>query len=107
MQTFNQEVGGNQDPIQGAYNLEVSSPGLDRPIFTLLQFDRYIGREAKLSLAAKLDGRRKLVGSITGTEIDLVLLEVEGKEYKVPADSIENARLVPEIDFNKGNKRES
>lgn len=95
-----------EDPIQGAYNLEVSSPGLDRPLFTLSQFARYIDNEARLTLSLKLDGRRKLTGKITGTDENLVLMLVEGKLYKVPADSIDNARLVPEIDINKGNKRE-
>ncbi len=95
-----------EDPIQGAYNLEVSSPGLDRPLFTLPQFARYIDNDAKLTLSVKLDGRRKLSGKITGTGENLVLMEVEGKEYKVPAESIDNARLIPDIDINKGNKRE-
>ncbi len=95
-----------EDPIQGAYNLEVSSPGLDRPLFTLSQFTRYIDNDARLTLSLKLDGRRKLTGKITGTDENLVLMQVEGKLFKVPADSIDNARLVPEIDINKGNKRE-
>jgi ribosome maturation factor RimP len=95
-----------EDPIQGAYNLEVSSPGLDRPLFTLSQFARYIDNDARLTLSLKLDGRRKLTGKITGTDENLVLMQVEGKLFKVPADSIDNARLVPEIDINKGNKRE-
>jgi ribosome maturation factor RimP len=95
-----------EDPIQGAYNLEVSSPGLDRPLFTLSQFARYIDHDARLTLSVKLDGRRKLTGKITGTGDNLVLMEVEGRQYQVPADSIDNARLVPQIDINKGNKRE-
>jgi len=95
-----------EDPIQGAYNLEVSSPGLDRPLFTLSQFARYIDNDARLTLSVKLDGRRKLTGQITGTGDNLVLIQAEGKLYKVPADSIDNARLVPEIDINKGNKRD-
>jgi ribosome maturation factor RimP len=97
-----------EDPIQGTYNLEVSSPGLDRLIFTLPQFARFTGRNVKVTLAAKLDGRRKLSGKITGTgDSYIVLLDDDGKEYKVPADSIELARLVPEIQINAGNKRES
>jgi ribosome maturation factor RimP len=95
-----------EDPIQGAYNLEVSSPGLDRPLFTLPQFARYTDSDVKVNLGMKLDGRRKFTGRIIGVQDNQVLLEVDGKEYKVPADAIDNARLVPEIDFNKGNKRE-
>ena len=97
-----------EDPIQGTYNLEVSSPGLDRLIFTLSQFARFTGMQVKLTLAAKLDGRRKLSGKIGGIEENsLILLEQDGKELKVPADSMDNARLVPEIHINKGNKRDS
>ena len=95
------------DPIQGAYNLEVSSPGLDRPLFSLAQFARYIGSEVRLVLSAKLDGRRKFTGRITGTDPDHVQLEVEGNAITVPADAIDSARLVPDIDINKGEKRES
>ena len=96
-----------EDPVQGAYNLEVSSPGLDRPLFSLPQFARYTGSEARVTLSAKLDGRRKLRGKITGTGEGHVLMQVEGNELVVAADSIESARLIPEIDINIGNKRES
>lgn len=97
-----------EDPIQGTYNLEVSSPGLDRPMFTLMQFDQFVGNNVKINLSAKLDGRRKLSGKITGTGDNcLILLEDDGKEYKVPEDSIEHARIVPEILINIGNKREN
>lgn len=97
-----------EDPIQGTYNLEVSSPGLDRPMFTLAQFDRFVGDNVKINLSAKLDGRRKLSGKITGTGDNcLLLLEEDGKEYKVPEDSIEHARIVPEVLINIGKKREN
>ena len=96
-----------EDPIQGAYNLEVSSPGLDRPLFTLNQFARHTGRAARLNLGAKLEGRRKLSGRIAGTGEDYVLMEVDGEEMRVPGDLIEQARIVPEAgDFNIGKKRD-
>ncbi|MEX2353266.1 MAG: ribosome maturation factor RimP [Gammaproteobacteria bacterium] len=96
-----------EDPIQGAYNLEVSSPGLDRPLFTLQQFGRYTGKLAKLGLGTKLEGRRKLSGRIIEAGTDYVLMDVEGTQYKVPADSIDNARLVPEMqDYNFKTKRD-
>lgn len=97
-----------EDPVQGAYNLEVSSPGLDRPLFTLDQVARHAGRTARLNLGAKLAGRRKLSGRIAGTGEDYVLMEVDGEEIQVPGELIEHARIVPGAgDFNLGKKRES
>jgi len=95
-----------EDPIQGTYNLEVSSPGLDRPLFTLSQFSRNTGKMAKINLASKLDGRRKLTGRIMQTGSDFVLINVDGTEYKLTADMIDQARLVPEKqDYNFGMKK--
>lgn len=97
-----------EDPVQGAYNLEVSSPGLDRPLFTLDQFARHAGRMARLNLGAKLAGRRKLTGRIAGIGEGYVLMAVDGEEMQVPGELIEHARIVPEAgDFNLGKKRES
>jgi len=95
-----------EDPIQGTYNLEVSSPGLDRPVFTLAQFAQNTGKMVKLNLGTKLDGRRKLTGRIIEAGTDFVLVECEGTEYRVVADMIDHARLVPEMqDYNFGKKK--
>jgi ribosome maturation factor RimP len=96
-----------EDPIQGAYHLEVSSPGLDRPLFTLRQFEKFKGHVARVNLGTKLDGRRKLTGTITATGMDFVEMNVDGREFKVPAAFIEQARLVPgPADFNLAQRRE-
>jgi ribosome maturation factor RimP len=87
-----------EDPIQGTYHLEVSSPGLDRPLFTLSQFAQFRGRVARVTLSSKLEGRRKLSGTITATGADFVVMDVDGREYQVPAALIEQARLVPSPD---------
>jgi ribosome maturation factor RimP len=95
-----------EDPIQGTYNLEVSSPGLDRPVFTLAQFAQNTGKMVKINLGTKLDGRRKLTGRIVEAGTDFVLVESEGTEYRVAADMIDHARLVPEMqDYNFGKKK--
>lgn len=96
-----------EDPIQGAYHLEVSSPGLDRLLFTLEQLAAYTGEMARLNLSTRLDGRRKLTGRLAGTDDRHVQIEVDGNRLTVPADLIEHARLVPEIHINKGKQRES
>jgi len=92
-----------EDPIQGTYNLEVSSPGLDRPLFSLSQFASNTGKLARVNLGMKLDGRRKLTGRIINIGTGFVLMDVDGKEYKVEDDAIDHARLVPEMqDYNFG-----
>ena len=84
------------DPIKGSYNLEVSSPGFDRPLFTLEHFRRFIGQTVRIQLHEMTEGRRKLAGRITAVHGDSVAVNVEGTECLVQADNIDKARLVPE-----------
>ena len=86
-----------EDPVRGSYNLEVSSPGLDRPLFTLEHFQRHLGSEARVQLRSKLEGRRKLSGRIEAVDAETVVIRVEDMDYRVPAELIEKARLVPEV----------
>jgi ribosome maturation factor RimP len=86
-----------EDPIPGHYDLEVSSPGLDRPLFTTEHYERFRGRAVRLKLVAKLDGRRKLEGRLAGVRSDAVLLHVEGEDLEIPLAMIASARLVPEF----------
>lgn len=88
-----------EDPVTGHYDLEVSSPGVDRPLFTAEHFERFRGRKARLRLAAMLDGRRKLEGTIAGLKQDAVLLEVDGETREIPLAMVESARLVPDFRF--------
>lgn len=85
-----------EDPISGHYNLEVSSPGLDRPLFTLEQYDRFTGEEAKVTLFAPVEGRRKFKGRILGVGDNQVRLEQDGAEVALVFDNIAKARLVPD-----------
>jgi ribosome maturation factor RimP len=86
-----------EDPIREHYRLEVSSPGLDRPLFTPAQFERFAGHEVRIRLARLIDRRRKLSGVLRGVRGDAVLVEVEGAELAIPLADIESARLVPEF----------
>ncbi|MBS9405189.1 ribosome maturation factor RimP [Halomonas sp. TRM85114] len=87
-----------EDPIHGEYRLEVSSPGMDRPLFTLDHFMRYRGHQVNIKLRSPFDGRRKYQGLLAGVEDDDVLLQLDGEEYCFPIDTIDQARLVPRFD---------
>ena len=84
------------DPISGHYTLEVSSPGVDRPLFTAPQFARFMGETAKVALKLPQDGRRRLQGAITAVEGDRITFDVDGAAFVVSIDNIEKARLVPD-----------
>jgi len=86
-----------EDVIHGHYSLEISSPGLDRPLFSAEHFERFAGAEVKLRLDAPLDGRRKFRGTLVGVEDGKVRLLVDGEEMRVPLGSIDKANLVPEF----------
>ena len=86
-----------EDPISGNYTLEVSSPSVDRPLFTPEQFARYIGQVAKVALKLPQDGRRRVQGEILQADAAAVVLKVEGAgEFAVAPDNIDKARLVPD-----------
>ena len=85
------------DPITGNYTLEVSSPGLERPLFTPAHFARYIGQVAKVGLKLPQDGRRRLQGEILRADDASVVLKVDGAgEYSIAPGNIDKARLVPD-----------
>ena len=86
-----------EDPITGEYSLEVSSPGLDRPLFELEHFERFAGQEVKLKLSRAQDGRRNFRGLLAGVDGDTVLVQVDGETYRLPYGQIDSARLVPKI----------
>ncbi len=87
-----------EDLIAGRYTLEVSSPGLDRPLFEPRHFVRFAGSEVRIQLRELLDGRRKLIGRLLGMRDDeVVIVDAEGREWRVPLERIEKARLVPEL----------
>lgn len=85
-----------EDPISGNYTLEVSSPGVDRLLFTPAHFLRFQGGDAKVVLKLPQDGRRRLTGRIAAVEGDTITFEVDGQPLAVDAGNIEKARLVPD-----------
>ena len=83
------------DPIEHAYRLEVSSPGIDRPLTRLKDFDDWKGHEARIVLIEKLDGRKVFSGPLLGTEGETVLVELPGQSaVGLPFASIHSAKLV-------------
>ncbi|OGT22014.1 MAG: ribosome maturation factor RimP [Gammaproteobacteria bacterium RBG_16_57_12] len=86
-----------EDPITGAYTLEVSSPGLDRPLFAPEHFERYTGSKVKVALHTPLNGRRRYVGVIQGCADGVISVMTEEGEVSIPFDSIDKANLVPEF----------
>lgn len=87
-----------EDPMPGEYNLEVSSPGLDRPLRKAAHFAGFVGRRVKLELdAPRDDGRWRFTGVLTGFADDTLTLEVDGESVQVERASLRTARLVPEF----------
>ncbi len=84
------------DPIKGSYNLEVSSPGFDRPLFTLDHLRRFTGHIVRLNLHDKFAGHRKITGEITAVSESGVEINMDGTVYQVSAENIDKARLVPD-----------
>ena len=84
-----------EDPIQNEYTLEVSSPGMDRPLFTLEQFTAWAGYKVNIRLRMAFDGRRKFQGILKGTEDGDVVVVVDDHEYLLPFESIDKANIVP------------
>jgi ribosome maturation factor rimP len=83
-----------EDPIADKYNLEVSSPGLDRPLFTLQQFERYIGQDIIVHLRIPVMERRKWQGKLERIENDMVTLIVDGQEQVLVFGNIQKANVV-------------
>ena len=85
-----------EDPISSAYYLEISSPGIDRPLTSPDDFDRFTGELAKIRLRLMLDGRRRFEGRLTGlTEDGKIGLETNYGRFEFAFDAIESARIDP------------
>ena len=97
------------DPIQGRYTLEVSSPGLDRPLYTPAQFARFVGETAKVEVSLPIDGRRRFQGPIRAVEEATIVLEQDGAPVRIAHGNVHKAKLVPQLapapgKVNKGKK---
>ncbi len=85
-----------EDPIAGRYSLEVSSPGLDRPLFQPRDFERFAGSNVRVKLGVPLNGQRKFVGVLVGLKDNELILDTEDGEIKVPLNNVDLARLIPD-----------
>jgi len=83
-----------EDPIGGAYNLEVSSPGLDRPLTRIGDFERFAGFEAKIEVTVPIDGHKRLRGHVLGVENGNVRITRADGSHSVPFDTIKKAKLI-------------
>lgn len=94
-----------EDLVKGQYFLEVSSPGLDRPLFKLEHYEKFSGSVAKIKLSRMLDGRRKFQGELRGVKEQNVIIvlagstghEDETQEFNIPFNMIDSGRIVPDI----------
>lgn len=87
-----------EDPIQGQYTLEVSSPGLDRPLFNASQYQRFVGSNVALRLRVPVNGRRKFSGMLTVVDAEKATLIVDNQSVEIILDQVEKANIVPNYD---------
>jgi ribosome maturation factor RimP len=103
----------NQEPVEGAYRLEVSSPGIDRPLVRKSDFDRYAGHYVKVETSVAVEGRRRFKGKLLGTDGDAARIELEDEkadeviELRVRIEDISEARLILTDDLIKEALRKS
>ncbi len=96
------------DPIKSRYTLEVSSPGVDRPLFRPEHYARFVGQEAKLTVNVPIDGRRRFQGPIRAVEGSKIVLEQDGAPVVIEHGNVQKANLVGEVARSqpkKGGKR--
>ncbi len=86
-----------EDPITGEYTLEVSSPGIERPLFTAEHYRAYVGERLEIRTTVPVDGRRNFVGTLAAADDDAVDVEIDGQVYKLALIQIDRARLKPQF----------
>jgi len=87
-----------EDPIPGNYNLEVSSPGLDRKLTKVEHFQRFEGETVKVQTRFPIEGRRRFRGTLVSSNDENIVVEVDGESHSLPLKTIDTARLVPVVD---------
>lgn len=86
-----------EDPISSEYNLEVSSPGVDRPLFEIAHFQEVIGEIVNVKLSMPLNGRRKFKGPLVAIENDSLIVEVDSIDYELAIKNVDKANLVAKL----------
>lgn len=82
------------DPIKDKYNLEVSSPGLDRPLTKLEHFIRFAGNEVKIETDETIEGRKRFKGLLTGVKETKIILNMDDKVFEIPFDAVSKAKII-------------
>ena len=93
-----------ENPIPGDYQLEVSSPGADRPFFSIGQFERFIGNTVQVKLYQSISGRKNITGVIEKVDSGVIVLREDSQIFEVPFTAMSKARLVPEYIIDKGGR---
>jgi ribosome maturation factor RimP len=86
-----------EDPIPGQYTLEVSSPGLERPLRTPGQFARFVGETVFVEVVQPIEGRRRFRGALTAADAATIEVEVDGRRWTLPFAGIRKAHLAPDV----------
>ena len=89
-----------EDPISSRYTLEVSSPGMDRPLAKPEHFKAVVGEQVKIRLSTLINGRRRFTGELIEANDEFAVVEVDGEQTELPYHEMDRARLVPVYDFN-------
>ena len=89
-----------EDPISNKYTLEVSSPGMDRPLAKPEHFKDVVGQDVKIRMSTLIDGRRRFTGELVEATDDFAVVEVDGEQTELPYDEMDKARVVPVYDFD-------
>lgn len=84
-----------EDPLPGQYNLEVSSPGLDRKLTKIEHFQRFVGQTLKVQMRFPVNGRKRFRGTLLASTEDEIVVQVDGESHSLPMKTIDTARLVP------------
>jgi ribosome maturation factor RimP len=84
-----------EDPLPGQYNLEVSSPGLDRKLSKVEHFQRFTGETLKISMRFPIEGRKRFRGPLVSSDDENIVVEVDGESHSLPIATIDTARIVP------------
>ena len=87
-----------EDPVPGNYNLEVSSPGLDRKLTKVEHFQRFEGETVKVQMRFPIEGRRRFRGTLVSSDDENIVVDVDGESHSLPLKTIDTARLVPAVD---------
>jgi ribosome maturation factor RimP len=82
------------DPIAGEYTLEVSSPGIDRPLMKPADYERFLGHEAKIEMTAAVDGRKRFQGILAMLDGDAVVMDCDGATVTLPLAQVKSAKLI-------------